>query len=314
MADLAVQGIGAISVGVYPTSPSAEVEYLLGHSRRRRAHRRGRGAARQGPRRATKPAAPAPHRRHRYPRRAPSPDDPMITTFADLEALGAQRPVADWAEHVGRLQPSDVAMIVYTSGTTGPPQGRDALARQPHGRDPLVQPGLHRHARRRDPLLPAAVPRRRTAELGDQRRQHRLRRELRRGRRVVRRGPARRPADALPRRSPGVGEDDGVGPDPHGRRQLAEAPALLGSGCDAASASPPAGCVASCARRTRSSPASATTCVFRSLRDKLGLRRVRLAISGAAPIAPKVLELLLGARRSGPRRLRPDREHRRSPR
>jgi long-chain acyl-CoA synthetase len=30
--------------------------------------------------------------------------------------------------------------------------------------------------------------------------------------------------------------------------------------------------------------------VWRSLRDKLGLRRVRLAISGAAPIAPKVLE------------------------
>jgi long-chain acyl-CoA synthetase len=30
--------------------------------------------------------------------------------------------------------------------------------------------------------------------------------------------------------------------------------------------------------------------VWRSVRDKLGLRRVRLAISGAAPIAPKVLE------------------------
>jgi long-chain acyl-CoA synthetase len=30
--------------------------------------------------------------------------------------------------------------------------------------------------------------------------------------------------------------------------------------------------------------------LFRSLRDKLGLRRVRLAVSGAAPIAPKVLE------------------------
>ena len=29
IADLAIQGIGAISVGVYPTSPAAEVEYLL---------------------------------------------------------------------------------------------------------------------------------------------------------------------------------------------------------------------------------------------------------------------------------------------
>ena len=32
LADLAIQGIGAVSVGVYPTSPAAEVEYLLGHS------------------------------------------------------------------------------------------------------------------------------------------------------------------------------------------------------------------------------------------------------------------------------------------
>src|SRR4029079_13130738 len=30
--------------------------------------------------------------------------------------------------------------------------------------------------------------------------------------------------------------------------------------------------------------------LYRSLKDKLGLRRIRLAISGAAPIAPKVLE------------------------
>ena len=50
-------------------------------------------------------------------------DDPMIITFAELEALGEGRPVADWAQHVARLQPDDVAMIVYTSGTTGPPKG-----------------------------------------------------------------------------------------------------------------------------------------------------------------------------------------------
>ncbi|HEX5620409.1 MAG TPA: AMP-binding protein, partial [Solirubrobacteraceae bacterium] len=32
IADLAAQGIGATTVGVYPTSPAAEVEYLLAHS------------------------------------------------------------------------------------------------------------------------------------------------------------------------------------------------------------------------------------------------------------------------------------------
>ncbi|MFZ0491608.1 MAG: AMP-binding protein, partial [Acidimicrobiia bacterium] len=32
VADLAAQGIQAVSVGLYPTNPSSEVEYLLGHS------------------------------------------------------------------------------------------------------------------------------------------------------------------------------------------------------------------------------------------------------------------------------------------
>jgi len=32
VADLAIQGIGAQCIGVYPTSPAAEVEYLLSHS------------------------------------------------------------------------------------------------------------------------------------------------------------------------------------------------------------------------------------------------------------------------------------------
>jgi long-chain acyl-CoA synthetase len=31
-ADLATQGLGAVSVGIYPTSPAPEVEYLLTHS------------------------------------------------------------------------------------------------------------------------------------------------------------------------------------------------------------------------------------------------------------------------------------------
>jgi long-chain acyl-CoA synthetase len=123
MTDLAIQGIGCISVGIYPTSPSAEVEYLLGHSR-------AVALIAEDEEQLDKVLAvrgSLPHLRRivvidtRGLRRHLS--DPMITTFAELEALGAQRSVADWAEHVARLQPSDVAMIVYTSGTTGPPKG-----------------------------------------------------------------------------------------------------------------------------------------------------------------------------------------------
>ena len=32
IADLGAQGVGAVVTGIYPTSPAAEVEYLLGHS------------------------------------------------------------------------------------------------------------------------------------------------------------------------------------------------------------------------------------------------------------------------------------------
>src|SRR3546814_10576334 len=32
LADLAIQGMGAVTVGIYPTSPAEEVEYLLSHS------------------------------------------------------------------------------------------------------------------------------------------------------------------------------------------------------------------------------------------------------------------------------------------
>ena len=35
LADLGIQGIGAATVGIYPTSPAAEVEYLLVHSEAR---------------------------------------------------------------------------------------------------------------------------------------------------------------------------------------------------------------------------------------------------------------------------------------
>ena len=53
-------------------------------------------------------------------------DDEWLMTLGDLEALGraqAGNPVAAWTERVASLDPSSAATIVYTSGTTGPPKG-----------------------------------------------------------------------------------------------------------------------------------------------------------------------------------------------
>jgi len=123
MTDLASQGIGCATVGVYPTSPSTEVEFLLRNCR-------AVVLVAEDEEQLDKVLAV----RHNLPhlkmivvietrgvRRYL--DDPMIITFAELEALGADGTVDDWAQHVARLQPNDIAMIVYTSGTTGPPKG-----------------------------------------------------------------------------------------------------------------------------------------------------------------------------------------------
>jgi long-chain acyl-CoA synthetase len=121
--DLGAQGIGAAVVGVYPTSPADEVEYLLHHSesvvliaedeeqldktlavRARLPHLRKivvietRGIA------------------HRL-------GDPLIMTYAELERLGEQQAIEEYAAAVSELDPRSLAILVYTSGTTGPPKG-----------------------------------------------------------------------------------------------------------------------------------------------------------------------------------------------
>ena len=123
IADVGVQGIGAATVGIYPTSPAAEVEYLLGHSgsvvliaedeeqldkvlevrERLPMLRRIVVLETRGIRALL--------------------DDPMIMTFAALEELGAAQSIELWAESVAAIDPAAMAIIVYTSGTTGPPKG-----------------------------------------------------------------------------------------------------------------------------------------------------------------------------------------------
>jgi long-chain acyl-CoA synthetase len=136
LADLGAQGIGAVSVGIYPTSPAAEVEYLLSHSE-------SKIVVVEDQEQLDKTLAV----RDRLPalERIVIVDttglrgftDPQVMTFAELEALGAQQPPGDYPAAVAALDPESLAIIVYTSGTTGPPKGamlthRNLLAAAEH--------------------------------------------------------------------------------------------------------------------------------------------------------------------------------------
>src|SRR5918994_3742010 len=116
IADLAAQGIGAVSVGVYPTSPAAEVEYLLAHSE-------SVVLVAEDEEQLDKALAV----RERLPtlrkivlidpRNVRALDDPMVMTWEELED---HPPLEDYGEG---LEPSRTAVIVYTSRPTGPPKG-----------------------------------------------------------------------------------------------------------------------------------------------------------------------------------------------
>jgi long-chain acyl-CoA synthetase len=122
-ADIGILSTGAISVPIYPTSASVQVAYVLRHSGSRccfveNSEQLGRVLEHREQAKALE--------RIVVMEGDVALDNPELLSFAHLCALGAQLlerdpDVVDRARRAVVLD--DVATLVYTSGTTGPPKG-----------------------------------------------------------------------------------------------------------------------------------------------------------------------------------------------
>ncbi|NUT99251.1 MAG: AMP-binding protein [Saccharothrix sp.] len=125
-ADIGTTAVRAITVGLYPTNPAGEVAYLLSHSGARVLVAEDQEQVDKAL--AVLDALPDLEKivyleprgiRHRY-------DHPKLLSWEDFLALGAEHRDAhpDAVEHrMRQVEPDDVLTLIYTSGTTGPPKG-----------------------------------------------------------------------------------------------------------------------------------------------------------------------------------------------
>ena len=124
-ADMGVMGAGGVSNGIYPTDAAKQVEYILNDSG-------SRFLFVENEEQLDKYLEV----RERCPllRTAIVFDleglagfrDPQVISFDELQALGRNHEANHpnlWDELVGASEPEGLALLVYTSGTTGPPKG-----------------------------------------------------------------------------------------------------------------------------------------------------------------------------------------------
>jgi long-chain acyl-CoA synthetase len=124
-ADLGIQTIGAVTTGIYTTSSPEQIHYILDHAGCRVFVVEGEEQLDK----ALEIRGGLPGLEHIVvmdPEGLRTVRDPQVLMWDQFLALGedlARRQPAAVDERLAQVRPQDLAVLIYTSGTTGPPKG-----------------------------------------------------------------------------------------------------------------------------------------------------------------------------------------------
>ena len=125
ISDVAIQAIGAVSVGLYPTNPPSEVAYLIGHSESKILFAEDQEQVDK----ALEVIEELPDLKkiiYFEPRGLTNYESPLLMTWDEFLAIGKEEFEKEpnfVNDKLDLVEDEDIAIMVYTSGTTGPPKG-----------------------------------------------------------------------------------------------------------------------------------------------------------------------------------------------